>query len=199
MNHAGILLASSGSGTGKTTTLVEAIFETLRRESQVLVCAQSNMAVDWISERLVDRGIEVLRVGNPTRVNDKMLAFTYERRFEAHPDYPKLWAMRKAVREMQGRRRRGEAGYHDKLDRLKSRATQLEFTINNDLMASARVIACTLAWPMTRSMLLNRSICSSRSGRLRWMLLFFCSSLQAASETVRPKPARRSCWAAMQS
>lgn len=37
-------------GTGKTTTLVEAINETLMRESQVLVCAQSNMAVDWISE-----------------------------------------------------------------------------------------------------------------------------------------------------
>lgn len=37
-------------GTGKTTTLVEAIYETLHREPQVLVCAQSNMAVDWISE-----------------------------------------------------------------------------------------------------------------------------------------------------
>ena len=62
-------------GTGKTTTLVEAINETLMRESQVLVCAQSNMAVDWISEKLVDRGINVLRIGNPTRVNDKMLGF----------------------------------------------------------------------------------------------------------------------------
>ena len=49
-------------GTGKTTTLVEAIYETLRRENQVLVCAQSNMAVDWISERLVDRGVNVLRI-----------------------------------------------------------------------------------------------------------------------------------------
>ena len=87
-------------GTGKTTTLVEAIYETLRRENQVLVCAQSNMAVDWISERLMDRGVEVLRVGNPTRVNDKMLGFTYERRFEAHPDYPQLWAIRKAIREL---------------------------------------------------------------------------------------------------
>ena len=64
-------------GTGKTTTLVEAIYETLRRENQVLVCAQSNMAVDWISEKLVDRGVPVLRIGNPTRVNDKMLSFTY--------------------------------------------------------------------------------------------------------------------------
>ena len=77
-------------GTGKTTTLVEAIYETLHRENQVLVCAQSNMAVDWISEKLVDRGVSVLRIGNPSRVNDKMLSFTYERRFEAHPDYPQL-------------------------------------------------------------------------------------------------------------
>ena len=84
-------------GTGKTTTLVEAIYETLRRENQVLVCAQSNMAVDWISEKLVDRGINVLRIGNPTKVNDKMLSFTYERRFESHPDYPQLWADRKSV------------------------------------------------------------------------------------------------------
>ena len=52
-------------GTGKTTTLVEAIYETLHRENQVLVCAQSNMAVDWIAEKLVDRGIQVLRIGNP--------------------------------------------------------------------------------------------------------------------------------------
>src|SRR3712207_5802384 len=86
-------------GTGKTTTLVEAINETLMRENQVLVCAQSNMAVDWICEKLVDRGINVLRIGNPTRVNDKMLGFTYERRFEGHPDYPQLWSLRKADRK----------------------------------------------------------------------------------------------------
>ena len=94
-------------GTGKTTTLVEAINETLMRESQVMVCAQSNMAVDWISEKLVDRGINVLRIGNPTRVNDKMLGFTYERRFESHPDYPQLWAIRKAIRELRQHRKRG--------------------------------------------------------------------------------------------
>ena len=87
-------------GTGKTTTLVEAINEVLMRENQVLVCAQSNMAVDWICEKLVDRGINVLRIGNPTKVNDKMLSFTYERRFEAHPDYPQLWAIRKAIRDL---------------------------------------------------------------------------------------------------
>ncbi len=131
-------------GTGKTTTLVEAINETLMRESQVLVCAQSNMAVDWISEKLVDRGINVLRIGNPTRVNDKMLGFTYERRFEGHPDYPQLWAIRKAIRELRKNRKRGSENYHQKMERLKSRAAEIEIRINSELMGEARVIACTL-------------------------------------------------------
>lgn len=131
-------------GTGKTTTLVEAINETLMRESQVLVCAQSNMAVDWISEKLVDRGINVLRIGNPTRVNDKMLGFTYERRFESHADYPQLWAIRKAIRELRKNRKKGSENYHQKMDRLKSRAAEIELRINAELFGKARVIACTL-------------------------------------------------------
>lgn len=132
-------------GTGKTTTLVEAIHETLRRESQVLVCAQSNMAVDWISEKLSDRGINVLRLGNPSRVTDKMLACTYERRFEAHPDYPALWSIRKAIRELQGARRHSTEQWHQKMDRLRHRAVELEIRINNDLFDNAHVIASTLA------------------------------------------------------
>lgn len=131
-------------GTGKTTTLVEAINETLMRESQVLVCAQSNMAVDWISEKLVDRGINVLRIGNPTRVNDKMLGFTYERRFESHADYPQLWAIRKAIRELRKNRKKGSENYHQKIERLKSRAAEIELRINAELFGEARVIACTL-------------------------------------------------------
>lgn len=131
-------------GTGKTTTLVEAINETLMRESQVLVCAQSNMAVDWISEKLVDRGINVLRIGNPTRMNDKMLGFTYERRFESHADYPQLWAIRKAIRELRKNRKKGSENYHQKMDRLKSRAAEIELRINAELFGEARVIACTL-------------------------------------------------------
>ena len=131
-------------GTGKTTTLVEAINETLMRETQVLVCAQSNMAVDWISEKLVDRGVNVLRIGNPTRVNDKMLGFTYERRFESHADYPQLWAIRKAIRELRKNRKKGSENYHQKMERLKSRAAEIEIRINSELFGEARVIACTL-------------------------------------------------------
>lgn len=137
-------------GTGKTTTLVEAIFECLRKENQVLVCAQSNMAVDWISEKLVDRGVPVLRIGNPTRVNDKMLSFTYERQFEAHPDYEQLWSIRKAMRELRAHRKRGDRSFHQKMDRLKSRSTELEMTINQQLFGEARVIACTLVGSANR-------------------------------------------------
>lgn len=145
-----VMVVHGPPGTGKTTTLVEAINETLRRESQVMVCAQSNMAVDWISEQLVDRGINVLRVGNPTRVNDKMLSFTYERRFEGHPDYPQLWSLRKAIREMRSKRKRGSESYHQQLDRLKSRATELEIRINQEIFAEARVIASTLTGAANR-------------------------------------------------
>lgn len=135
-------------GTGKTTTLVEAIYETLHREPQVLVCAQSNTAVDWISEKLVDRGVNVLRIGNPTRVNDKMLSFTYERRFEGHPLYPELWGIRKSLRELGSRARRGSyderEGVRNRMSRLRDRATALEIQINAELFDSAHVIASTL-------------------------------------------------------
>ena len=144
-----VMVVHGPPGTGKTTTLVEAINETLHRESQVMVCAQSNMAVDWIAEQLTDRGINVLRIGNPTRVNDKMLSFTYERRFEAHPDYPQLWSIRKAIRELRQQRRRGD-NFHQKKDRLQARATELELRIQTQLFGEARVIACTLAGSANR-------------------------------------------------
>ena len=139
-------------GTGKTATLVEAVYETLHRENQVLVCAQSNMAVDWISEKLVDRGVSVLRIGNPSRVNDKMLSFTYERRFESHPDYPQLWSIRKAIRELYARSRKGaeREAVRQKINSLKDRATELEIRINESLFSEARVIACTLVGSANR-------------------------------------------------
>lgn len=135
-------------GTGKTTTLVEAIYETLHREPQVLVCAQSNTAVDWIAEKLVDRGLSVLRIGNPTRVNDKMLSFTYERRFEDHPLYSELWGIRKELRSLKGQGRRGSYNEREalrsRMSRLRDRATALEVQINADLLDGAHVIASTL-------------------------------------------------------
>ena len=131
-------------GTGKTTTLVEAIYETLRREVQVLVCAQSNMAVDWISEKLSERGVNILRIGNPTRVTDRMLQDTYERRFERHPLYDQLWGIRRNIRQLYDSREGNRDNRHQKIARLKERAAELEYTISESLFSDARVIACTL-------------------------------------------------------
>ena len=146
MHAKDVAIVHGPPGTGKTTTVVEAIYETLHRENQVLVCAQSNMAVDWICEKLVDRGVPVLRIGNPTRVNDKMLSFTYERRFESHPDYPQLWSIRKAIRDLYSQNRKGanRESLRQKINSLKDRATELEIRINEALFSEARVIACTL-------------------------------------------------------
>ena len=155
-------------GTGKTTTLVEAIGETLRREAQVLVCAQSNAAVDWISEQLLARGISVLRVGNPMRVSDTLLDATYERRYEAHPDYPELWAIRKAEREQKNR---------NNLSRLHHRRTELEIRINEDLFAQSRVIACTLIGTSARVL-----------ERMHFPTLFIDEAAQAYEAA---------CWAAI--
>lgn len=130
-------------GTGKTTTLVEAIIETLQRETQVMVCAPSNAAVDWISEQLSRRGVNVLRVGNPLRMSNEMLDCSYERRYAAHPDYAELWSIRRALREGNaggGKSREKQA----RLAKMRDRATELEIRIRYDLFDQARVVACTL-------------------------------------------------------
>ena len=165
-------------GTGKTTTLVEAIYETLRREVQVLVCAQSNMAVDWIAEKLADRGVSVLRIGNPIRVTDRMLADTYERRFEAHPAYTQLWSIRRAIRDLYQHSAGSRETRHQKISRLKERATELEYQINESLFADARVIACTLTGSA------NRLLAGRRFGTL------FIDEAAQAMEAA--------CWIALQ-
>ena len=143
-----VMVVHGPPGTGKTTTLVEAVYETLRREPQVMVCAQSNAAVDWICGKLIDRGVTVLRVGNPARVDDKVLSATYERQFEAHPDYPELWGVRKAIREVAaGRRRMSRAdalALSNRLHNLRRRAVELEVKIQVEIFESARVVASTL-------------------------------------------------------
>ncbi len=130
-------------GTGKTTTLVEAVIETLRRETQVLVCAPSNAAVDWISEQLSRRGVAVLRVGNPLRMSDSMLDCSFERRYAAHPDYPELWKIRRLLRE--GYERSGNSeSTANRRRKLRERETELDMKIVQDLMEQSSVVSCTL-------------------------------------------------------
>ena len=155
-------------GTGKTTTLVEAVIETLQRETQVLVCAPSNAAVDWISEQLMRRSVAVLRIGNPLRMSDEMLDCSYERRYAAHPDYHELWNIRKELHS----NAKGE-----RVHRLRQREMELEIKINADLFAQARVVSCTLISSAYRIM-----------ERRRFSTLFIDEAAQAL------EPA---CWAAI--
>ena len=130
-------------GTGKTTTLVEAISETLKRETQVLVCAPSNAAVDWISEQLFRRGISVLRIGNPLRINDVMMECSYEYRYANHPDYLELFSVRSSLREIKSRPKLGDKE-HNQIRKLQHREMELEVKIREELFATSGVIACTL-------------------------------------------------------
>ena len=65
-------------GTGKTTTLVEAITQLVKAGEKVLVSAPSNTAVDHIAKGLIERGIRLLRVGNTSKVDETIFFHTPE-------------------------------------------------------------------------------------------------------------------------
>ena len=142
-------------GTGKTTTLVQAIRLTSKIEGQVLVCTPSNAAIDLLVEKLADKGLNVLRIGHPARVTEQSLSKTLDARIAAHHNYPELRALRKKmerVRAMAFKFKR-EFGYTEREQRkqlkeearaLKSDADMLEFYIVNDLLQKAEVICSTL-------------------------------------------------------
>ena len=65
-------------GTGKTTTLIEAIVQLIKVGEKVLVSAPSNTAVDNIAKGLIQQGVKLLRVGNITKVDETIFAHTPE-------------------------------------------------------------------------------------------------------------------------
>lgn len=143
LNAREVAIVHGPPGTGKTTTLVEAILETARRESQVLVCAPSNAAVDWISDMLLNRGASVLRIGNPLRINSTLMECTYERQYAAHPDYPELWGVRKLIRDLHASKERSHNS-RNLLPKLYNKADDLSSKINTEVLDSANVITSTL-------------------------------------------------------
>jgi superfamily I DNA and/or RNA helicase len=142
-------------GTGKTTTLVEAIMQVLKLEEQVLVCAPSNAAVDLLVEKLSDKQMEVLRVGNPARVTEEQLSKTLDARIANHTYYKELRAVRKKADEYRQlahkyKRNFGPAEREqrrllfEEAGKLKAEADHLAFFISNDIISKAHVIASTL-------------------------------------------------------
>lgn len=142
-------------GTGKTTTLVQAIRYTIKDEKQVLVCAPSNAAVDLLVDKLSEHGLETLRIGHPARVTEQSLSKTLDHRISAHPNYKELRSLRKRMEQARSTalKYKRNFGYHEKEQRrqllqeaklLKNDADLLEYYIINDLLQTMDAICCTL-------------------------------------------------------
>jgi hypothetical protein len=147
-------------GTGKTTTLVQAILETIRRERRVLVCAPSNTAVDLLTEKLAERGVNVIRMGNPSRVSDLLLKHTLDAGVMAHPSYAKMHAMRQTaeqhretaneyVRDFGFEERQHRQWLREEARTLRQAADDLERFMTEDVLESVQVITCTLVGAST--------------------------------------------------
>lgn len=143
-------------GTGKTTTLVAAIIETLKTERQVLVCAPSNTAVDWLTEKLNTKQVKVTRLGHPARVSDTLEHVTLDGKIEQHPDYKYYKKMLKQSEQMRkkalkfkrsfGKQERNERqSMLRDAKRLKQDALKLEEYISKHILDTSQVLTCTLA------------------------------------------------------
>ncbi|GIL23551.1 MAG: helicase [Bacteroidota bacterium] len=152
-------------GTGKTTTLVQAIALTQRAEGQVLVTAPSNAAIDLLVEKLTEQGLNTVRIGHPARVTEQTLSKTLDARIATHAHYNELRALRKRIEKVRAEASKFKRtfGHHEREHRrllkeeaklLKSDADMLEFYIINDVLQQAQAICCTLvgaSHPVMRS------------------------------------------------
>ncbi|WP_026954697.1 IGHMBP2 family helicase [Algoriphagus vanfongensis] len=142
-------------GTGKTTTLIQAILEAAEARNSVLVCAPSNAAVDLLVEKLCDQGISTLRLGHPARVEEKILNQTLDAKTAQHDSYRDLKKLRKEIdqylklakqykRNFGPEERRQRKMLFDEVGRIRDAARQLEEYISYDIFQQTQVIACTL-------------------------------------------------------
>lgn len=171
-------------GTGKTTTLVSAIRVCLQSESQVLVCAPTNTAVDLLAERLGALGISVLRLGHPARISEDLIGTSLDGRIQGHKNYYEIKNLRKNAEEyfkMAGKYKRvfgkedakQRAAFYTEARNCLKEARQIEDFIVEDLFASAQVICCT---PVTST--------SKHLSRKTFGTLFFDEASQALEPMV---------------
>lgn len=142
-------------GTGKTTTVIGLVSQLLKEHSQILVTAPSNNAVDLLVEKLHDQGVNVLRIGNPARINQHIQERSLSWKVTQHADFSLIKKMKKQsheFRNMAGKYKRNfgfsereqRKNLYDEAWKLQKDAQQIEEYITNDLIENAQVIACTL-------------------------------------------------------
>lgn len=154
-NAKDIAIIHGPPGTGKTTTLVNAIKEVVKNEKQVLVCAQSNAAVDLLVEKLDGLDVQVLRLGHPARLTKEVIENSLDVRITKHAFFNELKELRKRAEafKRQGNKYKRQFGTNERMQRqlimkearlLREDADRVESQITQDLMDRAQVIACTL-------------------------------------------------------
>lgn len=154
-NAKDIAIIHGPPGTGKTTTLVNAIKEVVKQERQVMVCAQSNTAVDLVVEKLAELGLEVLRLGHPARVTPEVIENSLDVKITKHSFFKELKEIRKKADEYRrmGLKYKRNFGKEERMQRnlimkearaLRGDADRIEGQITEDLLDRAQVVACTL-------------------------------------------------------
>jgi ATP-dependent RNA/DNA helicase IGHMBP2 len=143
-------------GTGKTTTLVQAIKAIIQRErKQVLVVAPSNAAVDLLSEKLFDEGLNVVRVGNPARVSERLMELTLDNKMAAHNSNKEIKRLKKQASEYRdmAHKYKRNFGYAEREQRkalftearnISKEVDKTEQYIIDDILSKANVITATL-------------------------------------------------------
>lgn len=171
-------------GTGKTSTMVQAIRYTLQEERQVLVCAPTNTAVDLISEKLLELGVDVLRLGHPARVSEELQVCSLDGKVAASKHFKEIKLLRKNAEEyfrMAGKYKRvfgkedaaQRAAYYAEAKNNIKEARLLEDLVEDELFKTSQVICCT---PVSST--------HRRLGRAKFKTLFFDEASQALEPMV---------------
>jgi len=140
-------------GTGKTTTLIQAVKLLCETEPTVLVCAPSNAAADLLTERLAEQNLRVVRIGNISRVDENLLQHTLEVQIAQHPESKHIKKVKVQAADLRKQARRFKRSGWESDERRKlfqeakelaAWANQLEDRLIDQLLDAAQVITCTL-------------------------------------------------------